>query len=119
MFGISPSFFPRTPKFTFLSHNSLSISLPLLLCDEFSYNLCSKQILFKSSKNDFYRIEISGIPYELITYFDPHYPLIVGGLQPMEESLGFIQVYLFFMCTAFQNSNLTFFVFLLKFQRCD
>ncbi|XP_065644146.1 ribosome biogenesis protein BMS1 homolog isoform X2 [Hydra vulgaris] len=37
------------------------------------------------------RIEISGIPSEFITNFDPNYPLIVGGLLSGEDNIGYIQ----------------------------
>mgnify|MGYP001481522161 CR=1 FL=1 len=32
------------------------------------------------------------MPCEFIDLFDPHYPVIVGGLLPTEETLGFLQV---------------------------
>nr|CAD7201039.1 unnamed protein product [Timema douglasi] len=38
------------------------------------------------------RVEIEHAPCELITNFDPTYPLIVGGLQMGEENIGCIQV---------------------------
>jgi len=38
------------------------------------------------------RIIISKMPCEFIDLFDPHYPVIVGGLLPTEETLGFMQV---------------------------
>lgn len=38
------------------------------------------------------RMEIKGIPCELIEKFDPRQPLIVGGLSPGEEQLSFLQV---------------------------
>ncbi|KAF8133419.1 DUF663-domain-containing protein [Boletus edulis] len=38
------------------------------------------------------RIELSSVPCEMIENFDPHYPLIVGGLLPAEERFGYLQV---------------------------
>ena len=38
------------------------------------------------------RIVLSNVPYEFATSFNPRYPLIVGGLAPTEERLGFVQV---------------------------
>ncbi|KIJ54976.1 hypothetical protein M422DRAFT_153111 [Sphaerobolus stellatus SS14] len=37
------------------------------------------------------RIELESVPCELITNFDPTYPLITGGLLPAEERMGIIQ----------------------------
>lgn len=37
------------------------------------------------------RIELEGVPCELIEHFNPAYPIIVGGLLPVEERFGFIQ----------------------------
>ncbi|KAF8507370.1 GTP binding protein [Hysterangium stoloniferum] len=37
------------------------------------------------------RIELHNVPHELVTYFDPAYPLIAGGLLPAEERMGIVQ----------------------------
>lgn len=38
------------------------------------------------------RIEFKDVPCEMVEHFDPHRPLIVGGLLPAEERFGFVQV---------------------------
>lgn len=38
------------------------------------------------------RLEVARVPCTLVTNFDPSYPLLVGGLQPGEENIGFVHV---------------------------
>ena len=38
------------------------------------------------------RITLEKVPCEFIDCFDPHVPVIVGGLLPTEDTLGFMQV---------------------------
>jgi ribosome biogenesis protein BMS1 len=38
------------------------------------------------------RVELSNVPCELVEHFDPHYPIIVGGLLAAEERFGYVQV---------------------------
>jgi len=38
------------------------------------------------------RMEIRGVPCELVTNFDPTYPLVVGGLQSNEDQVGYVRL---------------------------
>ncbi|WFD38536.1 Glycoside hydrolase 2 (Mannanase, beta-galactosidase) [Malassezia japonica] len=37
------------------------------------------------------RVELQNVPYEFVEFFNPLYPVLVGGLNPNETSMGFIQ----------------------------
>lgn len=37
------------------------------------------------------RLEVANVPCELFEHFDPAFPLMVGGLLPSEEALGFVR----------------------------
>jgi ribosome biogenesis protein BMS1 len=38
------------------------------------------------------RLTLSNVPYEFVDNYDPRFPLLIGGLQPTEERMGFVQV---------------------------
>lgn len=38
------------------------------------------------------RVEICSLPCEFVTNFDPHYPVILGGLGSSEGNVGYLQV---------------------------
>lgn len=38
------------------------------------------------------RIILSNVPHEFVANFDPRFPLLIGGLQPTEERMGFVQI---------------------------
>lgn len=38
------------------------------------------------------RLQLSNIPCEMVDYFDPHFPVLVGGLLASEEVMGYVQV---------------------------
>ncbi|KAK2815459.1 hypothetical protein Q5P01_025926 [Channa striata] len=38
------------------------------------------------------RVEISSVPCEFVTNFDPHYPIILGGLSSSEGNVGYLQM---------------------------
>jgi len=44
------------------------------------------------SSGSYVRIELAGAPCELVEHFSAYRPLIVGGLLPNEERMGFVQV---------------------------
>eukprot|EP01129_Flabellula_baltica_P013705 TRINITY_DN6420_c0_g1_i1.p1 TRINITY_DN6420_c0_g1~~TRINITY_DN6420_c0_g1_i1.p1 ORF type:complete len:1065 (-),score=328.05 TRINITY_DN6420_c0_g1_i1:435-3395(-) len=43
------------------------------------------------SSGQYLRVEIDGMPYEFIEFHDPKHPLILGGLNPQEQKLGFVK----------------------------
>lgn len=38
------------------------------------------------------RLEIHNVPYEMVEYFDPYHPVLVGGIGIGEENVGYMQV---------------------------
>jgi ribosome biogenesis protein BMS1 len=60
---------------------------------EFSSEDPAMQVLLRGYASGAYvRMEINNVPCEFIEHFDPHYPIIVGGLASQEETMGFLQV---------------------------
>ncbi|WOL09219.1 hypothetical protein Cni_G17972 [Canna indica] len=39
------------------------------------------------------RLEFHGVPYEMVEYFDPCHPMLVGGIGLGEENVGYMQVH--------------------------
>lgn len=38
------------------------------------------------------RLEMHGVPFEMVEYFDPFHPILVGGIGLSEENVGYMQV---------------------------
>lgn len=38
------------------------------------------------------RLELHGIPCEMVQFFDPRHPILVGGIGALEEGVGYVQV---------------------------
>ena len=38
------------------------------------------------------RMTLANVPYEFVANFNPRFPLLIGGLQPTEQRMGFVQV---------------------------
>lgn len=38
------------------------------------------------------RLEVHDVPFEMVEYFDPCHPVLVGGLALGEENVGYMQV---------------------------
>ena len=38
------------------------------------------------------RLEVRDVPFEMVEYFDPCHPILVGGIGLGEENVGYMQV---------------------------
>jgi ribosome biogenesis protein BMS1 len=47
------------------------------------------------------RLEVHGVPFELVEHFDPCHPILVGGIGLGEENTGYMQVSQFFYSQYF------------------
>lgn len=52
------------------------------------------------------RLELHGMPCELVRHFDPRHPLLVGGIPSAEEGVGYMQVRLALSVVVQRNFEL-------------
>ncbi|PWN50183.1 DUF663-domain-containing protein [Violaceomyces palustris] len=52
----------------------------------------TRQLVEGYRPGTYVRLELDKVPCELVNYFDPAFPLLVGGLLASEETFGFVQV---------------------------
>ena len=43
------------------------------------------------------RVQINGMPCEMVQHLDPTYPLILGGLLSAEQNIGYVHVSLIYV----------------------
>ncbi|EGD81272.1 hypothetical protein PTSG_11309 [Salpingoeca rosetta] len=61
--------------------------------DEFADEDDTLRVEYEGYRPGLYvRVEVHGVPMELVEYFDASYPYILGGVLPQEEEMGFIQI---------------------------
>ena len=52
-----------------------------------------QRVLYEGFRPGMYvRVEIDKVPCELLNNFDPNQPLLLGGLQPGEDQIGFVRL---------------------------
>ncbi|KIO02758.1 hypothetical protein M404DRAFT_643944 [Pisolithus tinctorius Marx 270] len=105
---------PEAAKMDFYDEKKEEINRQLQINrDEFEGINAEARVLVEGYRPGSYvRIELSNVPCEMIEHFDPHYPIIVGGLLPSEERFGYLQVRIkrhrWFTKTLKTNDPLTF-----------
>lgn len=73
--------------------NVFSVLSPQLNRAEFEDVDDETRVLYEGFRPGMYiRLEISSIPCEFVTNFDPRYPIILGGLNSSEGNVGYLQV---------------------------
>ncbi|KAG9300622.1 hypothetical protein G9A89_005222 [Geosiphon pyriformis] len=82
------------PQLTFYEQVKNDIDKQLKLNrDEFNQDDIKIRSLVEGFRPGTYiRVLLKNIPSEFVKYFDPIYPIILGGLLTTEENLGFIQI---------------------------
>ncbi|KAJ1512300.1 Glycoside hydrolase 2 (Mannanase, beta-galactosidase) [Coelomomyces lativittatus] len=59
---------------------------------EFKEDPSTEAHVLGHSAGTFVRLVLKNVPYEYVAHFNPRYPIVVGGLLPMEDQLGFLQL---------------------------
>lgn len=52
------------------------------------------------------RLEIQAVPCEMVEYFDPSHPILVGGISLAEENVGYMQVCINFLYSVLSLASL-------------
>lgn len=52
----------------------------------------TRQLIEGLRPGAYVRLQLSSVPCEMVEHFDPHYPILVGGLLASEEVMGYVQV---------------------------
>ena len=61
--------------------------------DEFAEDADELRVQYEGYRPGLYvRVVLKAVPCELVTQFDPVYPVVLGGLLANEEDLGFVQI---------------------------
>lgn len=74
-------------------------SLCFYTCSEYSEK---KKEFAGVEAGSYVRVVLDSVPCEFMTFFDPKFPVLVGGLLATEEQLGLVQVFSLF---SFHNNT--------------